>query len=261
MSLADPLAKARAALLDHLPKDAILARYQAAGGQELVSGKFANPESSAALVANAFGLFCERPELLSLPDGCLGSHGAQSVELEAQIRFPWSGGLHPWLDVGVQTAERLIGIESKRYEPFRDHKTATFSAAYARPVWGQAMGPYEAMRDDVSAGRRFAFLDAAQLVKHAFGLRTQGQRTGRQAVLCYLYAEPRAFPDGRPIPASAILTHRDEVATFTAEVTSAVADVAFCSLSYAELLKHWAGQPGLADHAAALAARFDLGGS
>ncbi len=43
MSLADPLAKARAALLDHLPKDAILARYQAAGGQELVSGKFANP--------------------------------------------------------------------------------------------------------------------------------------------------------------------------------------------------------------------------
>ena len=55
MSLADPLVKARAALLDHLPKDAILARYQAAGGQELISGKFANPESSAALAANAFG--------------------------------------------------------------------------------------------------------------------------------------------------------------------------------------------------------------
>ena len=133
MSLADPLVKARAALLDHLPKDAILARYQAAGGQELISGKFANPESSAALVANAFGLFGERPELLSLPGGCLGGHEAQRVELE--------------------------------------------------------------------------------------------------------------------------------VATFTAEVTSAVADMAFCSLSYAELLQHWAGQPALADHAAALAARFDLGGS
>jgi hypothetical protein len=259
LSLADPLAAARAALLDHLPKDAILARYQAAGGQELVSGKFANPESSAALVANAFGLFGERPDLLSLPGEGLGGRGAQTVALEAQMRFPWSGGLHPWLDVGVQTAERLIGIESKRYEPFRDHKTATFSAAYARPVWGHAMGPYEAMRDALSAGRCFAFLDAAQLVKHAFGLRTEGQRTGRQAVLCYLYAEPRAFPDGRAIPAAAIQGHRDEVASFTADVSSAVADVAFCSLSYAQLLQHWAAQPKLADHAAALAARFDLG--
>jgi hypothetical protein len=259
LSLADPLAKARAALLGHLPKDAILARCQAAGGQELVSGKFANPESSAALVANAFGLFGERPDLLSLPGECLGGREAQSVALEAQMRFPWSGGLHPWLDVGVQTAERLIGIESKRYEPFRDHKRATFSAAYARPVWGQAMGPYEAMRDALSAGRGFAFLDAAQLVKHAFGLRTEGQRTGRQAVLCYLYAEPRAFPDGRAIPAAAIQAHRDEVSSFTADVSSAVADVAFCSLSYAQLLQHWAAQPKLANYAAALAARFDLG--
>ena len=177
------------------------------------------------------------------------------------MRFPWSGGLHPWLDVGVQTAERLIGIESKRYEPFRDHKTATFSAAYARPVWGEAMGPYEAMRDALTAGRRFAFLDAAPMVKHAFGLRTEGQRTSRQAVLCYLYAEPRAFPDGRVIPVAAIQAHRDEVASFTAEVSSAVAELVFYSLSYAELLHHWAGQPALADHAAALTARFDLGQS
>ena len=128
--------------------------------------------------------------------------------------------------------------------------------AFVRP--GKADPPGSG-RNDLSAGRRFAFLDAAQLVKHAFGLRTQGQRTGRQAVLCYLYAESRAFPDGRPIPASAIQAHCDEVATFTAEVTSAVADVAFCSLSYAELLQHWTGQPALADHAAPLAARFDLG--
>ena len=123
------------------------------------------------------------------------------------------------------------------------------------------MGPYEAMRDALSAGRHFVFLDAAQLVKHAFGLRTEGQRTGRQAVLCYLYAEPRAFPDGRAIPVAAIQAHRDEVASFTAEVSSAVGDVVFCSLSYAELLRHWVGQPALADHAAALTARFDLGQS
>ena len=39
----DPFTAARAALLDHLPKAAILARYQVASGQELISGKFANP--------------------------------------------------------------------------------------------------------------------------------------------------------------------------------------------------------------------------
>ena len=62
-------------------------------------------------------------------------------------------------------------------------------------------------------------------------------------------------------PVAAIQAHRDEVASFTAEVSSAVGDVVFCSLSYAELLRHWVGQPALADHAAALAARFDLGQS
>ena len=80
-------------------------------------------------------------------------------------------------------------------------------------------------------------------------------------MLCYLYAEPRAFPDGRVIPVAAIQAHRDEVASFTAEVSSAVAELVFYSLSYAELLHHWAGQPALADHAAALTARFDLGQS
>ena len=258
MSLTDPIAKAHAALLDHLPKDAILARYQVAGGKELISGKFASPESSAALVANAFGLFGERPDLLFLPGECLGGQAAQRVDLETQMRFPWRGGLHPWLDVGIWTADRLIGIESKRYEPFRGHKEATFSQAYSRPVWGQAMSPYEAMRDSLSAGRRFAFLDAVQLVKHAFGLRTQAQKTGRQAVLCYLYAEPRAFADGRTISDGAIQAHRDEVDSFAADVSTDVTDVAFCSLSYAQLLRYWALQPGLANHTAVLSARFDL---
>ncbi len=255
--ISDPLAGARAALLDHLPKEAILARYQVAGGQELVSGKFANPESSAALVANAFGLFADRPEALSLP-GLVAPGEARQVDLEVQMRFPWSGGYHPWLDVGVVTDTTLIGIESKRYEPFRDRKSAVFSAAYSRPVWGDAMGPFETMRDALAAGRSFEFLDAAQLVKHAFGLRTQAHQQGRRALLCYLYAEPRAYRDGRAIPLTSIQAHRTELAEFAGEVTSAMADVAFCSLSYGELTTHWSHIPGLAEHAAALAGCFDL---
>jgi len=255
----DPLAGAQAALLDHLPKAAILARYQVAGGQELVSGKFANPESSAALAANAFGFFADRPQALSLP-GLVAAGDARRVDLEVEMRFPWSGGHHPWLDVGVETDGQLIGIESKRYEPFRDRKSANFSAAYSRPVWGGAMGAFEAMRDSLVQGRAFVFLDAAQLVKHAFGLRTQAQATDRRAVLCYLYAEPHAYPDGRPVSRAAIDGHRAELATFSAEVSDALAEVAFCSLSYADLMEHWSHSPALADHAVAMAARFDMGG-
>lgn len=42
----------------------ILARMAAAGGQEIESGKFDSPESSAALAVNLFGWFIERPARL-----------------------------------------------------------------------------------------------------------------------------------------------------------------------------------------------------
>lgn len=69
-----PCARRRDALLNHLPKDLILARYAVAGEMELVSGKFANPESSAALVANAFGLFATR------------TSSQRRIELDQQLR-------------------------------------------------------------------------------------------------------------------------------------------------------------------------------
>ena len=68
------------------------------------------------------------------------------------MRFSWSGGLHPWLDVGIQTAERLIGIESKRYEPFRDHKTATFSATPAAAASDAALPRTRSRRDWADPG-------------------------------------------------------------------------------------------------------------
>ena len=59
--------RARAAILDLLNCDRILRCYEHAAGSELLSGKFASPESSAALAANTFGFFLDRPEVLSLP--------------------------------------------------------------------------------------------------------------------------------------------------------------------------------------------------
>ena len=111
----------------------------------------------------------------------LGGITATAVTLEAEMRFPWSGGLHPWLDVAIETQSDLLGIKSKRYEPFRDRKKVSFSPAYFQPVWGKAMRGFEHMRDNLASGHMtFSTLDAAQLVKHAFGIRTQASGAGRR---------------------------------------------------------------------------------
>ena len=179
--------------------------FNAAAGNEIESGKFDNPESSAALAANAFGFFLKRPQdLPPLPDCDRVAWPARSLSIEATVRFPWSGGRHPVLDCLVITPSALIGIESKRYEPFRSKKSASFSDAYWRPIWGDDMKGYEGVRDTLRAnGRLYDFLDAAQLVKHAFALRTavHNRRSGHDGltpILFYLYAEPAVWPkDGR----------------------------------------------------------------
>jgi hypothetical protein len=50
--------------LPDLPVDLIVESLKKSPGNELSSGKFDSPESSAALVANAFGWFLQRLDLL-----------------------------------------------------------------------------------------------------------------------------------------------------------------------------------------------------
>ena len=106
--------------LPGVPGPQVEAAYRAAPGDEIEAGKFDHPESSARLVANAFGFFLDRPEDLPPLPGCERERWpATSVALEQTVRFPWSGGRHPVLDVLVTTPAALIGIESKRFEPLR----------------------------------------------------------------------------------------------------------------------------------------------
>ena len=95
----------------------------AAPGNEIKTGKFDNPASSAALAANTFGFFLKRTwDLPPLPDCGREAWPARSLS----VRFPWSGGRHPVLDCLVTTPSALIGIESKRFEPFRDKNPLPF---------------------------------------------------------------------------------------------------------------------------------------
>lgn len=202
--------------------------YGGAAGNEIASGKFASPQSSAALAANGFGWFLDRPGACPLfpPLADLGGP-VSTVEIERELRFPWNGGRHPWLDAVLRTDTHVIGVESKRYEPYRDSKVAELSDAYDRDVWGADMEGWCAMRDLLRADpRRYKHLDAAQLVKHALGLATESTRSGLSPVLAYLYAEPQAACRN---PHEAFLAHRREIEDFHAVVAGGRVRFAACS--------------------------------
>ena len=113
----------------------------------------------------------------------------------------------------------MVGVESKRFEPVRGKSAPSLSPAYWRPVWGDRMTDFERVRDGLRDGSlRLEHLDGAQLVKHAFGLRTAASRVGKRAALIYLHCEPQAWLDGRPIPATAHARHRQEVADLATPV-------------------------------------------
>jgi len=239
--------------LPGVPTEKVIARLNQAAGNELESGKLASPESSAALAVNTFGWFMERPAALPRFPGVEGWSEPQAVTVEYCARFPWTGGRHPWLDAMVETAALLIGVESKRFEPFRDRKAVALSPAYDRPAWGDQMGPYESMRDALRSGAlRFDHLDAAQLVKHAFGLVTDARRRAKQPVLVYLFAEP-AERNGVALSPAVFGAHREEIRRFAEHVAGA--EVRFAALSYREWLATWRGGAAEA-HAAAIVAAY-----
>jgi hypothetical protein len=98
------------------------------------------------------------------------------------------------------------------------------------------------LRDQLkSEPEKFQCLDAAQLVKHAFAIRTESAKERREGILCYLYAEPALWPDGRPIDSAINNAHRDEIETFKALTLGA--EVRFATWSYRELLATMKSSP------------------
>lgn len=77
----------------------------------------------------------------------------------------------------------------------------------------------------------YRHLDAAQLVKHSYGLATEARRINKQPALLYLFAEPTKEPQ---VDEDAIGRHRAEIQEFTTAVAGA--DVAFYSCSWREWL-------------------------
>jgi hypothetical protein len=118
----------RDVLLPGLPHDLIIEKYSAAPGNEILSGKFCNPESSSCLVANVFGLFFQTvADMPRLPG--LAAYGAPRTLTPEAIVVSLARGWHPCLDLLIETDTALIGVESKRYEPFRSKSKTRLSEA------------------------------------------------------------------------------------------------------------------------------------
>ena len=241
--------------------------YNSAPGNEIASGKFDSPESSAALAANTFGFFLNRVGDLPPLPGCEEVEWpANRLYVEKEVRFPWRGGRHPWLDALVVTPSTLIGVESKRFEPYRSGTPhGSFSDAFwerEERRWGGRMDGYRGVRDEIHASPdAYDHLDAAQLVKHALALRTrvgQGKQfEGLKPVLFYLFAEPDTWPrDGKRIDNEAKAAHREEIGTFASSVVED--EVRFVACSYRELLAKWERDesPEIREHARAVVRRF-----
>lgn len=240
--------------LPGVPAEPVLAALTRSPGSEWSTGKFDSPESSAALAVNAFGWFLEKPQLLPpLPGVPMGK--VEEVEVEAEMRFPWSGGKHPWLDAALTTATTLVGIEAKRFEPFRPAKRPVFSEAYESRDWGPGMARFDAMRKALTDGRQtYRSLDAVPLVKQAYGLRNQGLKRARGAVLVYLHAAPTHWASGKPLPAEAAARHEAEITEFARAIAGS--DVVFVPIRWHDLLTQWSRAPGLGGHAKAVRERF-----
>nr|WP_201157130.1 hypothetical protein [Rhodobaculum claviforme] len=146
-----------------------------------------------------------------------------------------------------------MGIESKLTEYLATHR-AVFSPAYAEQIRDERreQGYFREMLRLMDAPDSYVWLDAAQMIKHAFGLaRTFG---GRPVTLLYLFWEP-ANPEAHRV----FTEHRQEIADFAGPVAGSTP--AFEAMSYPDLWARWqetGPAPWLAPHLDELRARYEV---
>jgi hypothetical protein len=121
--------------LPGVPSGLVMKRLNAAGGNEVSSGKLSSPESSAALAVNTFGWFMDRPELLPVfpmlhfligPQAWLRSSTVpDSHGLEASIHGS-TPGLRPLRPSSVWSPRGSNPIVIERTRHSRMHTIALF---------------------------------------------------------------------------------------------------------------------------------------
>lgn len=224
------------------------ADLNAGSGNELQT-KFRAVHSSSALAVNAFAPFRQRIGELAV----LGHSGFTALAFEQKCPTGLRRGTPPNLDVLVSGESGVMGIESKLTEYLTPHR-AKFSPAYEEQIRDarREEGYFSEMQRLMDEPDRYTWLDAAQLIKHAFGLAHTFR--DRPATLLYLFWEP-----ADPSVASVFVDHRREIAAFAERVAGSTP--VFKAMSYSELWTSWEGaghQDWLGRHIAELRARYEV---
>jgi hypothetical protein len=228
---------------------AVESQLRGKGGGELVRRRKAPPKllaahSSAALAANTFGPFL--PDNRPVPIGGRSFDG--DVALEHECRTPLRG-TPPTLDL-VVSGNQVLAVESKCTEPFAAH-SARFSDAYEAQMEKVHSTWREEYRRLIEDPVRYRHLDAAQLIKHYLGLKSQYR--DRPVTLVYLYWVPTNAEEIAPCA-----IHAAEIQEFAARVLDP--KLTFVSLTYSELWRGWSSPrqaKRLQQHAAALRTRYE----
>ncbi|WP_374628955.1 hypothetical protein [Pannonibacter indicus] len=221
------------------------ADLSAGDGRELQT-KFKAVHSSSGLCVNCFSPFRRSISSLSLPAGAPFGR----LQFERKCPTGLRGGRAPNLDVLLDGLESVVGIESKLTEHLGKHR-AGFSPAYAEQIRDtrRQNGYFQEMQRLQEEPDHYLWLDAAQLIKHAFGL--EHTYSGRPVTLLYLFWEP-ANPATSPVFAA----HRAETARFAERVQGS--SPGFAAMSYPELWTFWrqTAPLWLSEHLASLEARY-----
>lgn len=233
-------------LLPGILIDDIQSEFGAGAGGEL-KGKMRAVHSSSALAVNTFAPVRSSALAVSLA----GEHLLRPTGFEVKMPTGVVGRIPPHLDVVATSEAAIVAIESKCTE-YMCVKKPRFSDEYEKQIVDRRRDGLwfaEMMRIKRSAAHGYRFLDAAQLIKHAFGVSRLAD--GRRTTLLYLFWEPR---DAAALPLFA--QHRSEIADFAARVAGD--DLVFAAMTYADLWKAWLARdsPKLRAHANRLRARY-----
>lgn len=211
-------------------------------GNEL-DGKFRAAHSSAALAANAFGPFRTNQSTFTVP----GVGDLRLLQFEKSMPTGLAGRTPPHLDALAEVDGKPVGIESKCLEYF-SRTVAEFSEQYRELENCRATSWFAEMERLRANPKDYAYLDAAQLIKHAFGM--TNVIAGR-AILLYIFWEPldAAYHE-------MFRLHRAEIERFGANVAGDA--IKFKAISYPELWTLWsaAADPTLRSHGQLLARRY-----
>jgi hypothetical protein len=236
-------------LIDGVELAAFESDLRQGDGNEL-KGRFRAAHSSSALAVNTFAPFKANLADLWLPAG----GGFDSLSFERKCPHGVKNDFRPPnIDVVFCGPSSVVAVESKCLEPLKP-KSAKFSPAYEADIRDgrrQTAWFHEMLRLRQKP-RAYRCLDAAQLVKHAFGIANTFR--DRLATLLYLYWEP-SNQENYPIFAE----HRAEVSRFAAAIRGGGPE--FAAVSYRELWRAWdaPGQPEwLRTHVGRLRARYEV---